>query len=144
MSSPNEITREEWRRLAASTVGRWERPADPGEPLWDPRIETAPRERIREIQEVKLKALVCYLWTHSPFYRRRFLALGLEPGDVKGLDDLPRLPLTTKEEWSQNQIEHPPFGDYHCVPQEEWARDGWMLYSTGGTTARPRLFTCTP
>lgn len=140
-NSVKAMTREEWVRLVNSYV--YHKKAPGGEKYWDPKIETAPRAKIREIQSEKLKALVRYLWTNSRFYKRKFKEAGLEPGDVKGLEDLRKLPITTKEEWSQNQLEHPPFGDYHCITQEQWSKDGWMVYSTGGTTAKPRLFTFT-
>jgi phenylacetate-CoA ligase len=53
---------------------------------------------LRRAREARLLALVRHAFENVPFHAERFRAAGLEPGDVRSLDDLPRLPVTTKEE----------------------------------------------
>jgi phenylacetate-CoA ligase len=120
---------------------------DPVEPAeeecWSPALEAAPRERLREIQGEKLAAAVAFLWDHSALYRRLLEKVKLRPFDVKGVDDLPKLPLLTKDAFVESQQACPPWGDYSPISQEAWTRDGWLLFTTGGTTARPRPFRMT-
>lgn len=142
MAAKKKFTRKDWTRLVNSFRYQKTRPS-PKSKYWDEKIETMSRDELRHIQETKLKALVHYLNDNSPWYKRHFAKAGFEPGDLKGLQDLAKLPLTTKEDWSENQLAKPPFGDFHCVTPKQWAKDGWMLYSTGGTTAKPRFFNFT-
>ncbi len=55
-------------------------------------------EELRAYQDERLAEMIRHSYDHVPFYRRRFDALGLMPDDVRKVDDLPKLPLLTKEE----------------------------------------------
>jgi phenylacetate-CoA ligase len=103
--------------------------------IWAPEIETMPREQLRELQGERLRDQVAYVHERSEFYRRKFGEVGLEPGDVQGLDDLHKLPFIAKDELRKSQDDTPPFGDHVCATQEEVA---W-LPSTSGTTGTPLL-----
>jgi phenylacetate-CoA ligase len=103
--------------------------------IWNPEIETMPREQLRELQSERLRDQVAYVHERSEFYRRKFAEVGLEPGDVQGLDDLHKLPFIAKDELRRSQDETPPFGAHVCATQEEVA---W-LPSTSGTTGTPLL-----
>lgn len=103
--------------------------------IWKPEIETMPREQVRELQSRRLREQVAYVFERSPFYRRKFGEIGLEPGDVQGLEDLRKLPFISKDELRRSQDETPPFGAHVCATQEEVA---W-LPSTSGTTGTPLL-----
>ena len=121
-----------------------ENPTEPGsDQHWAPGLETASRERIREIQSDKLAAAVAFLWDYSPLYRRRLEAKQLVPADIRGVEDLHKLPIIRREEFVASQTAHPPWGDYSPITQEMWTKDGWLLFTTGGTTARPRPFRMT-
>jgi hypothetical protein len=128
--------RQAWLSLVASHVCHREAPAD--DRFWCPEYDRMPRERLREVQEEKLRLAVHYLYEHSPFYRRKLDAAGIAPSDIRSLDDLPRLPLTTKEEMSLDVAAKPPFGEYTALDDEHWNRHGWMMFTTSGTTAQPR------
>ena len=65
-----------------------------------------------------------------PHYQKKFAAAGLAVGDVKSLDDLARLPFTTKEDLRQNY----PFGMF-SVPMEEIRR----IHASSGTTGKPTV-----
>jgi phenylacetate-CoA ligase len=56
----------------------------------------------------------------------------VEPGDVKGIEDLPKLPFIRRADLNAEQEEHPPFGDYTCSPRETWMG----IFTTSGTTGR--------
>ncbi|HEY7201224.1 MAG TPA: AMP-binding protein [Candidatus Dormibacteraeota bacterium] len=109
-----------------------------GDSYWCPEYDRMPRERLRQVQEEKLRLAVRYLYECSPMYRRKLDAIGMSPADVRSLDDLPRLPITTKEEMSASVAERPPFGEYTAIDDAYWNAHGWLLFATSGTTAQPR------
>jgi phenylacetate-CoA ligase len=111
------------------------KPAADGE-YWFPHRETMdPEQRDEKILE-RIQEIMGYCHEHSPFYRRKWSEAGLEPGDIKTLQDFEKVPVITKEELRQSQIETPPFGDYLCIPKNQVAR----LHGTSGTTGRPTAF----
>src|SRR5438034_3723230 len=73
----------------------------------EPDIETAARATLRAVQEQRLHEQVEHAYQSSPFYRRKLDAAGVKPADVRSLDDLRRLPFTTKDELKQDQADHP-------------------------------------
>lgn len=107
---------------------------------WSSRLETASRDYIAHIQLVKLRALVHYLNEAVPFYRRRFKALGLAPGDVRELADLQRIPPVTRQEMAADLAESPPWGTYSAVDDRIWLERGWQVFASSGTTGAPRAF----
>lgn len=108
--------------------------------LWCPEYDAMPRERLRALQSEKLRLAVRYMNDHSPLFAAKLKAAGLEPADVRGVDDLSNLPITTKEDMSRDLAENPPYGGYTAVTPEYWDSHGWMLFNTSGTTAQPRTF----
>ncbi len=124
------------------TVRRWrlhpDGPAD--DTLWAPELEACSREQLRAIQEEKLRILVPFLWERAPFYRRKLEAAGLGPGDVRTLEDLRRVPPTTKRELSASAHAHPPWGAFDALSEVAWSKRGWMIFSTSGTTGAPQTF----
>ena len=132
------MTRREWLALLEREVENPDAPG--GERLWAPALDAAPRERLREIQGRKLVAAVSYMHARSALFRAKCERLGLEPGDVRGVDDLTKLPITTKEEMSRDLAEHPPFGTYTALSDDEWLAEGWQVFQTSGTTGTPRPF----
>jgi len=131
--------REAWRSLVRKNTPHWDKPAN--ERYWAPELETCSRDRIREIQSEKLAVAYRYLWECSTFYRKKFEEAGLGPDSVNGLDDLPKIPVTHREEWLVDQEENPPWGTFSPLREEDWLERGWMIFSTSGTTAKfPRVF----
>lgn len=125
-----------------ATIDRFRRaPWEPDdERIWSRSLETAGRDEVRAIQDEKLRACVAYVYECIPFYRRKFEAIGLEPGDIASVDDLALIPLTTKQDMSADLLEHPPWGTYTAVDDATWAARGWQTFATSGTTAMPRMF----
>lgn len=130
------------RKRWLDVVTKWRlNPEGPGHAeLWCEALEACSRSRLQEIQQEKLEVLLPYLYEHSAFYREKLRAAKLMPSDIKSLDDLPKIPLTTKEEMTASSAQHPPWGSYEAIDDKIWAARGWMVFATGGTTAAPRLF----
>jgi phenylacetate-CoA ligase len=107
---------------------------------WQKDLETMPREQLLALQEIKLRRMMKYVWDRSAFYRRKFTQAGIHWQDIRGLEDLRQLPLTTKAELRQNQIHcveqgKNPYADVLCVPEEDIS----VIISTAGTTGVPIL-----
>jgi phenylacetate-CoA ligase len=96
--------------------------------IFEPEFETMPRERLRALQDERLRELVRYLSDRVPFYREQLDAAGIVPGDVRGVDDLPRLPFTRKSDLRDTY----PFGLF-AVPRSECVR----VHASSGTTGKP-------
>src|SRR5579885_887297 len=80
-------------------------------------IETLPREKLRKLQDERLRSMVAYVYERVPFYRDTFGRAGLKPDDIRSVEDLPKLPFTRK----QDLKEHYPFG-LLAVPREQTVR----------------------
>ena len=102
----------------------------------EPEIERRSRAAMTRWQAGRLREQVRHAAAHSPFYRRKFKAAGVEPGLIRSLDDLPRLPFTTKDELKDNQATKPPWGDLLAVPLADVLR----VHLTSATTGRPLAF----
>ncbi len=92
--------------------------------------ETLPREEIRAIQFKRLKKTIKYVYKNVPHYRELFKQQGIRPEDIRSLEDLRLLPLTTKEDLRQNY----PFGMF-AVPPEKIVR----YHASSGTTGNPTV-----
>lgn len=97
---------------------------------WNREAECMSRDRLREVQLRRLKKTLERVFSSVPHYRRGFQAAGVEPGDIRELSDLARLPLTVKQDFRDNY----PFGLF-AVPQNEVVR----YHSSSGTTGKPTV-----
>ncbi len=103
--------------------------------IWDPFYECMDPEERRELQLRRLRETVARLNVNVPWYRDRFAERGIEPGDIKSMDDLAKLPFTTKEDLRDTY----PFGLF-AVPPEECVR----IHASSGTTGKPVIVGYTP
>lgn len=94
-------------------------------------------DALRALQERRFRAVLARAW-QVPFYRRRWSAVGLEPGDVRGLDDIEKLPAFTKSDLMASVEAHPPWGDYHGVDLGRGQRPHVVFHTTSGTTGTPQ------
>jgi phenylacetate-CoA ligase len=94
---------------------------------------TNARRALRELQVRKLRALLREIVPQNRFWARKLAAAGLDPAGIRGLEDLERVPLTTKEELQEDQERSPPYGTVHTWPAERYVR----LHQTSGTTGQP-------
>ena len=101
---------------------------------WNPYLETLPLERLQEIQLHKFKSIAAWAYEHSPYYRRLYSQAGLEPGDIKTMADVRRVPTTDKAKLKDAQNEGPfPYGSRLCVPLDQVSE----FRQTSGTTGTP-------
>src|SRR5947207_1168663 len=91
---------------------------------------------MRRLQARRLREQVGHAARRSPFYRRKLRAAGVDPARVRTLDDLARLPFTTKDELKEDQAAHPPWGSVLAVPFADVVR----VHLTSATTGRPLAF----
>ncbi|MBO7419037.1 MAG: phenylacetate--CoA ligase [Bacteroidaceae bacterium] len=96
---------------------------------FNPEVETMSEEGLKALQLERLQQTVRHCM-NSPFYQQKFQELGVSPEDIKSLDDLQKLPFTSKEDLRENY----PFG-LACVPLKECVR----LHSSSGTTGNPTV-----
>lgn len=96
---------------------------------WQPEIETMPREQLQELQVQKLKKTleVCL---KSPFYKKRLTEAGITPEVIKSVDDIRKIPFTTKNDLRENY----PFG---LVGGN--LEDAIRIHSSSGTTGHPTV-----
>ncbi len=101
--------------------------------IGNPAIQRLSPEEIRALQLERLQNMVEYVYYSSPFWRRKLEDAKVTPEQIKTLDDVRRLPFTTRDELLADQEEHPPFGSYVCSHPSTWCR----VFATSGTTGRP-------
>ena len=94
-----------------------------------PEFETLTRSELEVLQTERLRATIKQCM-NSPFYRKRFEESHIRPEEIKNLDDLRKIPFTTKQYLRDNY----PFG-LAAVPMEEVVR----LHSSSGTTGTPTV-----
>lgn len=97
---------------------------------WDREIETMSREALEELQSQRLRETVQRVYERVPFYRQAFKEKGIEPGDIKSLADLSKLPFTVKNDLRDNY----PYGLF-AVPMGEIVR----IHASSGTTGKPSV-----
>lgn len=98
------------------------------ESLFNESMETLARPKIRELQLKRLQETVHRVYEHVPFYAQQFKKLKITTADIKTLDDVRKLPLTTKDDLRKNA----PFG-LMATPLENCIE----LHASSGTTGVP-------
>ncbi|MBW2095240.1 MAG: phenylacetate--CoA ligase family protein [Deltaproteobacteria bacterium] len=101
---------------------------------WNPLLETLPMENLRALQVKKFKRIMRWAYDHSSFHHRLYRDAGLEPGDIKTMEDIARVPKVEKSMMRDIQKKEPyPYGDMLCVPLEQVTE----FHQTSGTTGQP-------
>lgn len=90
------------------------------------------RDELRAMQEARFARLMVRGW-EIPFYQRLWGNAGIEPGDIRGLDDIGRLPVYDKSDLMASVNAFPPYGDFAGRGQ-----DPVVFHTTSGTTGRPQ------
>ena len=93
-------------------------------------FETMPREDLETIVLRRLKATIGRIYSNVPFYRRKLEENGITPDDIRSLEDLQRIPFTTKEDLRDNY----PYGMF-AVPMDNVVR----IHASSGTTGQPTV-----
>ncbi len=89
-----------------------------------------PRKELEELQGKRLRAVVKRVYENNAFYRKKLDEAGIEPGDIKGVDDVRKLPFTEKTDLRDNY----PYG-LLAVPRNELVR----MHASSGTTGKPTV-----
>ncbi len=95
--------------------------------IWNEAKECMSRDEMTALQSARLRKLVNYVYHNVEFYRKKMQNVGLLPGDIKGVEDITKLPFTTKDDLRDNY----PFGLF-AVPHSEIAR----VHASSGTTGK--------
>ena len=95
--------------------------------IWNEAKECMSRDELTVLQGKRLKKLVDYVYHNVEYYRKKMQAVDLMPGDIKGLEDITKLPFTTKDDLRDNY----PFGLF-AVPNSEIVR----IHASSGTTGK--------
>jgi len=61
-----------------------------------------PRKDLEELQSKRLRAVVKKVYENNAFYRKKLDDMGLKPGDIRGIEDIRKLPFTDKADFSDN------------------------------------------
>jgi phenylacetate-CoA ligase len=103
------------------------------------RFAAISRDELRAVQEARFRSVLARAW-QVPFYRRLWGAAGAQPGDVRSLDDLPKLPTFDKSDIMASIAQRPPLGDFHGLESYAAAeRPPVILHTTSGTTGKPQV-----
>jgi phenylacetate-CoA ligase len=98
--------------------------------IWNSHFECMDRAGIRQVQSERLRATVERVYFNVPYFRNRMQEAGLGPENIHSIDDLSRLPFTTKQDLRDNY----PFGLF-AVPMSEIVR----IHASSGTTGKPTV-----
>lgn len=98
--------------------------------FFDEKIEQMSREEMRTLQLERLKKIVKYAYERVPFYKNKFDAIGLKPEDIQTLEDIKKIPYTTKTDLRDNY----PYG-LNAVPMDEIVR----VHASSGTSGKPTV-----
>ena len=93
-------------------------------------------DALRALQERRFAVLMQRGW-EIPFYRRHWGQHGIEPGDIRSIDDLAKLPSFSKSDLMASVEAYPPYGDFHGMDGVE-GRKNVVMHTTSGTTGAPQ------
>ena len=90
--------------------------------------------QLHELQEKRFARVIERAW-QVPFYQRHWREAGLNPGDIKTLNDLAKVPVFSKKDLMASVEHSPPLGDYHGLAGQPHRA---ILHTTSGTTGAPQ------
>ncbi|EFZ37690.1 hypothetical protein HMPREF0663_10059 [Hoylesella oralis ATCC 33269] len=96
--------------------------------IWNESMECMERGLLCEIQSRRLRKMVDYVYHNTPFYRKKFQEIDLNPDDICDINDIVKLPFTNKLDLR----DHYPFG-FAAVPMSQIVR----IHASSGTTGKP-------
>jgi len=98
--------------------------------IWNRHFECMDRDGIRHVQSERLRETVERVYFNVPYYRNKMQEAGLGPESIRSIDDIAKLPYTTKQDLRDNY----PFGLF-AVPMSEIVR----VHASSGTTGKPTV-----
>ncbi|MDK9720213.1 MAG: phenylacetate--CoA ligase [Rhodospirillales bacterium] len=103
--------------------------------MYQPDIETMPRDKLAELQLARLKKIIKHAYDNVPHYKAAFDKTGVKPEDLQTLADIAKFPFTVKTDLRDNY----PFKMF-AVPREKVVR----IHASSGTTGKPTVVGYTP
>ena len=98
--------------------------------IWNRHFECMDRNELRKVQGERLIETVERTYFNVPYYRHRMQELGIGPESIRSVEDITRLPFTTKQDLRDNY----PYGLF-AVPLSEIVR----IHASSGTTGKPTV-----
>jgi phenylacetate-CoA ligase len=98
--------------------------------IWNRHFECMDRDGIRHVQSERLRETVERVYFNVPYYRNKMQEAGIGPESIRSIDDIAKLPYTTKQDLRDNY----PFGLF-AVPMSEIVR----VHASSGTTGKPTV-----
>lgn len=96
------------------------------------------RDELRALQDARFTSVVAFAWK-VPFYQRLWGSKGVEPGDIRSVDDIVKLPTYSKSDLMESVERFPPLGDFDGLSTySENDRPPLIFQSTSGTTGKPQ------
>jgi len=99
--------------------------------IWDKEKECIDREDLKQLQLERLQSTIHRVYRNVPFYRRMFDRQGIDPDSFSSIEDIKKIPFTTKNDLRENY----PYGLF-AVPLREIVR----IHTSSGTTVMPIVF----
>lgn len=98
--------------------------------IWNEAKECISRDELQNMQSKRLVKVVDRVYHNVEYYRKKMQEAGIEPGDIRGIEDIEKLPYTTKDDLRNTY----PFGLF-AVPLSEIVR----THASSGTTGKPTV-----
>jgi phenylacetate-CoA ligase len=98
--------------------------------IWNEKMECMDPKDMKPVQSERLREMVSFVYNHCPLYKAKFDTFGIKPGDIRGVDDIGKLPLTVKDDMRDSY----PFGLF-STPINQIAE----LHVSSGTTGNPTV-----
>lgn len=137
-ANPDDVRRSYYPALRdwSQFVRDWQGPAEYAQGLW-----LADRQQTEDLQQQRFRQILEHAWTND-WYRERWNDHGIEPDDVRGLEDITRLPTFDVDDLRDSISSRPPFGRHQGIALD----DGQpiKIQTSGGTTSKPRPTFFTP
>lgn len=100
---------------------------------WNEEVETMPPNKLARLEEDLLLKEIKYIYAHSQFYRDRMDQANVSPKDISRIEDIVKLPYTTKDDLRKSQMDYGGLGGHQCASREKIVR----IQGTSGSTGRP-------
>ncbi|GAQ93974.1 phenylacetate-CoA ligase [Thermodesulfovibrio aggregans] len=97
--------------------------------FWNKELETLPRQKLEELQFERLKKTIKKVYQKVPHYKKKFQDAGVNPSELKSLEDIKKFPFTTKEDLFVDY----PYGLLTVAPEKVV-----RLHTSSGTTGKPK------
>ena len=104
----------------------------PGD-FWNAEIETLSAAEVRRLESERLTEQIAYNYATSAFYRAKLDSAGVQPDQIRHVEDLARIPFMEKTEVADSQADGTLLGVNQCAPLDKIVR----IQATGGTTGQP-------